>query len=66
MDLKEEDARLCTGVHQVQWRAVVKTVMNIRAPLNSGKILDTRVTIRFSKRTSFMELNLVSSWLRYH
>jgi hypothetical protein len=34
-----------------QWRALVNTVMNLRVPLNTGKLLNSCTTVGLSRRT---------------
>jgi hypothetical protein len=38
-----------------QWRALVNTVMNLRVPLNAGKILSSCTSGTFSRRAQLHE-----------
>jgi len=42
---------------RVQWRVPVVTVMNLQAPIKTGNFLTNWMTISFSRRTPFHELN---------
>jgi hypothetical protein len=43
-----------------QWRALVKTIMNLRVPENSGKFLSSCTICSFSRRAQLHEVSLVS------
>jgi hypothetical protein len=42
-----------------QWRAFVKTVMNLWAPQNAGKFLSSCTTGAFSRRAQLREVSLI-------
>jgi hypothetical protein len=45
---------------RVQWRALVNTVMNLRIPLNAGKLLSGSTIGSFSRRAQLHGVSLVS------
>jgi hypothetical protein len=65
MDLKATE---CEGVEQIllaqnrdEWRALVETVMKLRAPLNTGNFLNDRTTISYSRT----QLHGANQFVRY-
>jgi hypothetical protein len=53
MNLKEEDARLCTGVIRCNV-GFCEHGYKHSGSVNAGNFFDTRATIRFSKRTQLL------------
>jgi hypothetical protein len=40
-----------------QWRALMNTIMNLRAPLNAGKFLNGCTIGSFSRRAQLLQVN---------
>jgi hypothetical protein len=60
MDLKERQDEMAQD--RDQWRALVKTVMNLLVPQNAGKFLSSRTPDGFSRR---FQLHEVISFVPY-